>query len=50
MNVAITNATNAAGVALAAVGAGAQWGWPVGLMVAGVLMLGLALVLPLVYR
>ena len=37
-------------VALASVGAGAQWGCPVGLMVAGGLMIGLTLLLPWAYR
>lgn len=50
MNVLIFNATNAAGVALASVGAGAQWGWPVGLMVAGGLVLALSVVMLRAFR
>jgi hypothetical protein len=36
----------AAGLAAIAVGAGAQWGWPVGLMVGGPLAVWLASLLP----
>ena len=50
MSVLIINATHAAGVALVAVGAGAQWGWPVGLMVGGGLVLALSLVMLRVLR
>lgn len=39
MNVAIYNATVGAGVGLVALGAGVQWGWPVGSMVGGGLIL-----------
>jgi len=38
----VYNASVAAGVVCASVGAGAQWGWPVGLMVAGGLVLVLS--------
>lgn len=43
MNPTIYNATIGAGVASLSVGAGAQFGWPVGLMVAGGLVLLLTL-------
>jgi hypothetical protein len=39
-------AIGAAGLASTAVGAGAQWGWPVGLMVAGPLAVWFASLLP----
>lgn len=42
MNPRTYNASIAAGVSSAAIGAGAQWGWPMGLMVAGALVLALA--------
>lgn len=45
MSVLIFNATNAAGVALVSIGAGVQWGWPVGLMVSGGLVLALSLLM-----
>ena len=35
----VYNASVGAGVAMVAVGAGAQWGWPVGLITAGALVL-----------
>ncbi len=38
------NLSVGAGVALSAVGAGAQWGWPVGLLAAGLLVIALSLV------
>lgn len=43
MNPIIYNSAVAAGVALTSVGAGVQWGWPVGLMVAGALIIALSL-------
>lgn len=51
MNPIAYNLSSGAGVALAAIGAGAQWGWPVGLLVAGLLAVALsALVLVLAVR
>lgn len=41
MTAAIYNASVALGVLMLAIGAGAQWGWPVGMMVSGALVLGL---------
>ena len=38
------NLSIGAGSAMAAIGAGAQWGWPVGLMAAGLLVIALTLV------
>lgn len=40
------SATGAAGLASIAVGAGAEWGWPVGLMVGGPLAVWFASLLP----
>lgn len=40
--IVVYNTSIAAGVALSSIGAGAQFGWPVGLMVAGVLVLGVS--------
>lgn len=37
------NLSVGAGVALSAVGAGAQWGWPVGALAAGLLVCALTL-------
>lgn len=42
INPTIYNASIGCGVAAIGVGAGAQWGWPVGLMAAGVLVVSLA--------
>jgi hypothetical protein len=38
------NLSIAAGVGLTAIGAGAQWGWPVGALAAGLLVIALSLV------
>ncbi len=43
MNQLMYNASILAGTALASIGAGLQWGVPVGLMVMGVLIVGLTL-------
>jgi hypothetical protein len=42
MNPVVYNATVGVGVVLASVGAGAQFGWPVGLIVAGAMLIGLS--------
>lgn len=37
------NISVGAGVLMAGIGAGAQWGWPIGLWVAGMLVIALSL-------
>jgi hypothetical protein len=44
MSAAVYNVSIALGLVLSAVGAGAQWGWPVGAMVGGALVLALTIV------
>ena len=43
MNPILYNSAVAAGVALTSVGAGVEWGWPIGMIVAGVLIIALSL-------
>lgn len=43
MNPHVYNASVGAGVALVAIGAGAEWGWPIGMIAAGALVLGMTL-------
>lgn len=44
MQATVYNASIGGGVALMSIGAGAQFGWPVGLMTAGALVISLAIV------
>jgi hypothetical protein len=44
MNALAYNVSVAAGVLMVGIGAGAQWGWPVGLMAAGLLIVALSVV------
>lgn len=43
MSPVVYNTSIGSGVAMVAIGAGAQWGWPVGLMTAGALVLALTI-------
>ncbi len=40
---AVRDITGVLGIALLGIGAGAQWGWPVGTMTVGLVLLGLVL-------